>query len=271
MSGFIKIMRNAEPLIQHDPNAYLILSQAAFRATWKTNSITGLEVGQAFIGFTDFPMMGRKQYRNACNRIVTYELAAIKTTNKGSVVSLEGWGFAEFGDSSGAIRRANEGPSGGHQGATNEEGKKVRRKEKSIPPTPLGVTDEVWHEYLKTRTRLKAPNSQRAIATLTNKIEKLSAEYNMSPNDLVEQANMNGWKSVYPPKEQTHGRNPSPRELAAVINSRSVGRTLFDASTDLRQPIREGRGEHHGHDRPLAISASDNIGRTDQEGGDDRS
>ena len=65
---------------------------------------------------------------------------------------------------------------------------------------PVGVEPELWKEYLKTRTRLKAPNTERALKTLVNKITKFSQKGH-SPNQLVEEANLNGWKSVYEPRD----------------------------------------------------------------------
>ena len=133
--GFIKITRETgEQLITTDPNAYLILSLCTFRAAWKDNPVTGMMTGQAVMGFTDFPYLTRQQYREATKRIARYGFATIKTTNKGTLVSLNEHGFAQFGDGRTTIKTPIEQPSNNHQTTTNEEGKKLRKKEKSIPP-----------------------------------------------------------------------------------------------------------------------------------------
>lgn len=89
---------------------------------------------------------------------------------------------------------------------------KNKNKNKNIykPPVPDGVSVELWDEYLKTRTRLKAPNSEQAITTLTNKLLKLSAQ-GIPPNELIAEANSNGWKSVYPPKKINDYSEPISR------------------------------------------------------------
>lgn len=65
----------------------------------------------------------------------------------------------------------------------------------------LGVEPGLWNEYLATRKRLKATNTERAINTLVKKLEKLVAQ-GATASDVVEQANAQGWKTVYMPKEE---------------------------------------------------------------------
>lgn len=77
----------------------------------------------------------------------------------------------------------------------------TKHKKKYIPPVPDGVDPDLWKEYLKTRTKLKAPNTERAINTLTNKLVKLVDKGSLA-NDLIEIANSNGWKSVYEPNDK---------------------------------------------------------------------
>jgi len=60
----------------------------------------------------------------------------------------------------------------------------------------LGVDTPLLSEYIKTRMRLKATNTARALATLANKAEKL-AKQGEDIKELVEEANSNGWKTIY--------------------------------------------------------------------------
>ena len=214
--GFIKILRDfsVQELAGNDPNALCILMLATQRATWKGNPINGLKPGQAYMGYTDFPCMSRQQYRGACKRLLTYGFATIETTNKGTVVSLNGCGFADFSCHTTTTKPTIEQPSSNHQTTTREERKKERKKElKNTPLPPKGVMLDLWKEYLRTRTRLKAPNTDRAITTLTNKIEKLVAQ-GYDANELVELANTSGWKSVYPPQDNTDDRHKTATDIA---------------------------------------------------------
>lgn len=91
---------------------------------------------------------------------------------------------------------------------TNKNVKNGKNEKKYIPPVPPGVEPDLWKEYLKTRTKLKAPNTERAINTLVNKLVKLVAKGYLA-KDLIEAANSSGWKSVYEPKadQSDAGRN----------------------------------------------------------------
>jgi len=60
----------------------------------------------------------------------------------------------------------------------------------------LGIDAELWNEYMATRKRVKATSTPRAITTLINKITSLAA-IGHNPIQMVEEANANGWKSVY--------------------------------------------------------------------------
>ena len=60
----------------------------------------------------------------------------------------------------------------------------------------LGIDAELWNEYMATRKRIKATSTPRAINTLINKITSLAA-IGHNPIQMVEEANANGWKSVY--------------------------------------------------------------------------
>lgn len=60
----------------------------------------------------------------------------------------------------------------------------------------LGIDAELWNEYMATRKRVKATSTPRAIITLINKITRLAA-IGHNPIQMVEEANANGWKSVY--------------------------------------------------------------------------
>ena len=149
-------MREAEQVLEADPNAFRILFKAACRASWKENRTTGLGVGQAFVGYTDFPSMGRQQYRGACKRILTCGFATIRTTTKGSIISLQGHGFADFTPYGTTIKTTNEQPSSNHQATTNEDGKTIRRKIKDYTE----IFEDFWNAYPKARRQAKKKTYQ---------------------------------------------------------------------------------------------------------------
>jgi len=74
----------------------------------------------------------------------------------------------------------------------------------------LGVDTPLFREYIKTRSRLKATNTARALATLANKAEKL-AKQGEDIKELVEEAHSNGWKSIYEQKNRQQRRHSATK------------------------------------------------------------
>ena len=88
---------------------------------------------------------------------------------------------------------------------------KVNQKEITARINSLRVDGPLWTEFLQTRKRLKANNSPRAIKTLLSRIEKF-VNHGENATMLIEEANAQGWKTVYKNKEDKH--EPSAIELA---------------------------------------------------------
>jgi hypothetical protein len=99
---------------------------------------------------------------------------------------------------------------------------------------PGYIDNELWDEYLLTRKRLKAPNSKRALTTLLNKIAKMEAERSGSGIQALEDANSNGWKSVYPPKDNIRSLDTSRSrsEARSQRNSDVLDQAFEDLQKD---------------------------------------
>ena len=67
----------------------------------------------------------------------------------------------------------------------------------------LGIDQELWDEYIKTRKRLKATNTPRGLRTLLGRIEKFASQ-GRDATAMIEEANAQGWKTVYEPKGDTN-------------------------------------------------------------------
>lgn len=91
-AGFIKIYKDTGlDLLENDPDAFLLLTQIAFRALRKPSkySKSNLQPNQALIG--DYKKIGltEQRYRDAKERIEQkYKLATFKGTNKGTVATI---------------------------------------------------------------------------------------------------------------------------------------------------------------------------------------
>lgn len=81
--------------------------------------------------------------------------------------------------------------------------KRVEEKRKEKKPAEFYeqlrhcVDEGLFLDFLKHRTKAKAPNTERAMTILTNKILSLKAEGH-DPNRLIETAIERGWKTVFP-------------------------------------------------------------------------
>jgi len=211
--GFVKLMRSEEALTLAltDGRAHQILTVIAIRASRTNNPITKMRQGQARIGSAEFGM-SRQAYRLALKRLSEMGLITSKGTNKGTLATLTNRVVWDINDGKGTSKETIKEPSRNHQGTTNKKEKKGKKGKKYIPTCPVGIDPSLWTEYLKTRSTLKAPNTERAINTLVNRIAKL-VDQGCDPNELVATANSHGWKTVYPPKEDRPNEQTA-RQLA---------------------------------------------------------
>lgn len=95
----------------------------------------------------------------------------------------------------------------------NNTEKKERKKESK--PTSYDeilsqITDEslrnMYYEYIKMRTLIKAKMTDHALTLLIRKVEKLEPTSIERQKLLLETAIMNNWKSVYPLKDNNGGK-----------------------------------------------------------------
>ena len=127
-SGFVKLNRSEQlsRMIATDPQGYALLSIIALR--------TNRQTGFAMIG--DWSNMGfssRGAYRNAVNRLLRANYIAIKTTNKGTLVTLANTDFFDVNLEE-VSQQASQQAS--HQSqkkqATNKNNNNKRKKEVSV-------------------------------------------------------------------------------------------------------------------------------------------
>ena len=76
-----------------------------------------------------------------------------------------------------------------------------------MPPWLKGKT---WDEFLIVRKKLKAPNTDHAIGLLIAKLSRMKNEGG-NPEEIINQSIENGWKGVFPVKENNGGHRISGR------------------------------------------------------------
>jgi hypothetical protein len=79
----------ADELQAKHPNAFLLLSQIARRARLTPCPVTGLEIGQAYIGdYRQAGIQSERKYRTAKNTLKTRGFSTFKATSKGTIATL---------------------------------------------------------------------------------------------------------------------------------------------------------------------------------------
>lgn len=82
--------------------------------------------------------------------------------------------------------------------------KKEIYKEKDSPIESIEDSDlkKAYREFIKMRKQMKSPMTDRAIALLINKLDKMTTDKEMQIS-ILNQSILNGWKSVYPLKDDS--------------------------------------------------------------------
>ncbi len=91
--GWVKLQRSAqaEELLLIYPNAFLLLTQIAFRARRTTSNIMGLAPGEAFIGdYKNAGIATERMYRTSKYVLSKLGFATFKATCKGTIAKLVG-------------------------------------------------------------------------------------------------------------------------------------------------------------------------------------
>lgn len=181
-----------------------LLAVIAQRIKYKDDPILKLKARECFMG--DYQAIGltRQSYRTALKNLEDYGFITTKPTNKGTVVTLINNDVYDINSTKSTNQLISDQPTANQQLTSsqplNKNDNNGKKEKKYSAPVPDGVSVELWEEYLKTRTKLKAPNSKQAITTLTNKLYKLCSQGHKA-QDLIATANSSGWKSVFPPAE----------------------------------------------------------------------
>ena len=241
MPGFIKLYRGLQnnPLWTSEPftkgQAWVdLLLSAAYKDSFFMVHGVKVEVKRGQVGMSQLTMSKRWRWsRNKVRRFLDaleHEQMLEQQTNQlTTVVSI--CNYEEFQSQTKESDTTNETPNGTPNETTNgahsrsKEGKKVNIKGSDVDfkaeAIGLGISGELWDEFIKNRKRVGASNTPVAMTTLINKLKKYADEGH-KPSDLVELANESGWKSVYPPKQaQTnhhHSEPPSDPRRSQVLD-----------------------------------------------------
>lgn len=123
----------------------------------------------------------------------------------------------------------------------NTESKKKESKKAGYETLLSEIKDEslkqAFCEYIKMRTLIKAPMTDRALQMLITKVQTLEPDSVARQKELLETAILNNWKSVYPlrdePKKVQNPRNPKAKKSDGVMDElQEMYNSLIDTESD---------------------------------------
>jgi hypothetical protein len=69
---------------------------------------------------------------------------------------------------------------------------------------PVGVSLQVWTDFLTNRKRKRLPNTPTAWKSFNDDLSRLAIETGIPPPKLIELCTAKGWGAIYDPREQRH-------------------------------------------------------------------
>jgi len=142
-------------------------------------------------------------------------------TSKYTVISITNYEQYQATDQQTNQQIASKQPADSQQITTPKEVKEVKnvKKEQILPPyIPL----ETWADFVDHRVKLKSKMTDKAIKMLLNKLETYHRS-GENVDQMLQDAIINGWKSVYP-KGGNNGTGNQRQNLSAVERVRAASR-----------------------------------------------
>ena len=98
----------------------------------------------------------------------------------------------------------------GEDSIDNTDSKPNRKAAKKVIYFPLDdQLNSTFLDFIEMRKKIKAPMTERAITLMLNKIDKLAGTDSVLAINILEQSILNGWKDVYPLKDEKNNTRSS--------------------------------------------------------------
>lgn len=204
------------------------------KANWKDGKFQGTTVPRgSFVSSTkklsEETKLTEREIRTAISNLKKTGEVTSKSTNKYTMFTVVNYDLYQTNDMQDDIQTTYKRHSNDIQTTTIEERKerkKERREEEKKKEVPKGTkkkelpvyypNDEklnnAFDDFVQMRKQMKKPMTERAIALMINKLEKLSKVpfSDAMDNDLaikiLEQSIVKSWSDIYPLKEENSGK-----------------------------------------------------------------
>lgn len=209
-TDFIKTYRSIEDWEWYkDVYTYKLFSHLLLKANWKDSRFMGHDIprGSLVTSIENLAFQSGltiQQTRTSLKKLESTGEISRKATNKFTIINVVNYRVFQDENSKSNKQLTNKQQTTNKPLTTIEEYKNIRiNNTNSIINKEFYENqklNELFHEYLDTRKKIKVPNTERAISLL---VKKLSEFDDNTKIKMLENAIVNGWKSVYPLKEQT--------------------------------------------------------------------
>lgn len=210
-AGHIKLFRQILDWEWYtDTNTTRLFIHLLLKANWKDGKFMGYDIPKGSLA-TSLDSLAKqtglsiRNIRTSLDKLEKTGEIDKRTTNKFTIINIVN--YKEFQDEK---NKTDKQLTNDRQTTDNNIRKKERINNIIINNNIKSFYEntklnEVFLEYLDTRKKLKVPNSERAVALLQNKLKEYSDDTKIK---MLEEAIVNGWKSVYPLKNETNNNLP---------------------------------------------------------------
>ena len=137
----------ADELQARHPNAFLLLCQIARRARLTPCPVTGLQIGQAYIGdYRQAGIKSERQYRTAKNTLKMRGFSTFKTTNKGTIATLLEQGIFSLSPVEATDKPTGKRQASDRQATTKIECKNDRMKKEHVCREADEILKAIWNQ-----------------------------------------------------------------------------------------------------------------------------
>jgi hypothetical protein len=102
-------------------------------------------------------------------------------------------------DACARVKDAQGGREGKGKERKGKEGGEATRKNGALA-LPDWLPQEAWHAWLETRTKKRAPNTERALELAVKLLDTLRGS-GQAPQEVLEQSTLRGWTGLFPLKD----------------------------------------------------------------------
>ena len=227
-NGFIKIHRKLvswgwyQDHVVKDLFLHLILTANFREQQWMGRTIGKGQVVTSYKHLAEELGFTVQQIRTAMNKLKSTGEITSEATNKYTIITIENWEkYQNFDDesTSEATDKATNEQQTNNKRTTNDQQqlkkeknikndknkKKNIKKKNAAEAAPVYYQDEALNkafaDFVDFRKNMKAPMTDRAISLMIGKLDKMTADSD-EKIAILEQSIVNGWKGVYPLKQE---------------------------------------------------------------------